>query len=773
MILHGLLLHVRFRPAASVKAGARLALCVFGLAAGAAGAAADEDLTHWVNPLIGTDTSYELSRGNTFPAITRPWGMTSWAPQTGTYENALFYEYKAGTFTGIRTTHQASVWMGGYGEFSFMAITGDPGFLPQQRASPFAHAEERARPESYSVDLPRYGLRLEVTPTSRAAIIRVQSTLSDTVTFVVDPHPPGTEIQLLPQDRLLLAMTQSQMGSAAANFRSFLAAQFDRAPVDFGTWTDSTSLPGSAHGTGNHSGAWVRFADVRARPLVIRVGTSFMGADFALRSIEQELGSAGFQEIADEGRQEWNRLLGRARITGGSQERRVVYYTALYRSLLFPRNWHEIDDKGAIVHFSPYDGLVHSGPMVADFGLWDAFRSHVPLYFLLYPDRGATVLQGLVNCYLEGGWFPKWLNPGYSWGMPGTQAEILFADGWAKGVRDFDVDAAYEGLLRNATEPGEGGRGRLGLDAYERLGYVPGDLIEGSVSRTLEFAYGDYALGTMARDLGHDQDADRFLARAASWRHVFDASTGFVRGRNSDGSWMALDPYEWGGAFVEGNAWQYTWSVLHDVPGLAAAMGGRSALAARLDSFLQAPSTVRPGSYGRMIHEMREFEQFGIGQYNHGNQPCHHVPYLYNYTDSSWKTAPLVRAIGDDLYQPTPAGYPGDEDTGSLGSWFVFTALGFYPIQPGSLTYALGAPRFPRAQLTFENGNVLIVEAVGIEVPGAVYVQSVRFDGQRLEMPFIGHDRLTGGGTLRFDMGTEPDSNLFSGDKDLGKKRSP
>ncbi len=727
----------------------------------AVGAAADDDLTHWVDPLIGTRTSYELSGGNTYPATSRPSGMTSWSPQTFDYENALFYDYSADSLNGIRATHQASVWMSDYGDFSLMPVTGDPGFLPTQRASPFSHDNESSRPESYSVELPRYALRLEVAPTSRAAVIRVRSARSDTVTFIVDPHPPGTRIEILPSEARLQALTATHMGGTPDNFRSFLWAKFDRTPVDWGTWTDSTVHRRATQSEGEHSGAWVRFAGVRATPLIIRVGTSFIGARQAEHNLEREIGDASFDDVAAQGRGEWNELLGRAHVEGGPAERRTVFYSALYRSLLFPRSWHEIDPGGRVIHFSPYDGRVHAGPMVTDLGLWDAYRTHLPLYFLLFPDRGSTILQGLTNAYREGGWFPKWPSPGYRTGMPGTQAEMIFADAWAKHVRDFDAEIAYEGLRKNATEPGDSSRGRLGLAAYDRLGYVPGDLVEGSVSRTLEFAYGDFCVALMAEALGHEADAARFLLRAASWREVFDTSSGFVRGRNADGSWMPLDPYAWGDPFVEGNAWHYTWAVPHDIAGLTEALGGRQALAARLDSFLRAPPTVHVGTYGRMIHEMNELVRAGTGQYAHGNQPCHHVLYLYSHTDSAWKTAPLVRAIGDHLYHAGPDGYPGDEDTGSLGSWYVFTALGLYPIQPGLPIYALGAPRFPRAELTFAEGKNLIVEAVGVEEPGAIYVRSVSLDGVRLLTPFIEHERLLQGGTLRFDMDTAPNLQVY------------
>jgi len=460
--------------------------CLLACTSAAKDGALPLDLTQWVDPLIGTETSYALSGGNTYPAASRPWGQTSWSPQTGGYASGLFYEYGAQSINGIRATHQASVWMSDYGDFSLMAVTGEPGFLPDQRATPFSHEHESSRPQSYSVALPRYGLQFGVAPTSRAAVVQIESADSDTVTLIVDPHPPGNLIEILPAESRLRALTVTRTDGAPENFKSFMVARFDRAPVAWGTWTDSSSHPNTTRAEGDHSGAWIRFAGVRDRPLTLRVGTSFISAAQAELNLSREVEGKSFDEIRMAGRRHWNRLLQRASVEGGTAERRTVFYTALYRSLLFPRDWHETDHKGQMIHFSPYDGKIHAGPMVADIGLWDAYRSHVPLHFLLYPERAGLILRSLLNAYTEGGWFPKWLSPGYRRGMPGTQAEIIFADAWFKGVRDFDANLAYEGLLKNGTEPGDMYRGRLGLASYERLGFVANEVAAGAVSRTLQ-----------------------------------------------------------------------------------------------------------------------------------------------------------------------------------------------------------------------------------------------------------------------------------------------
>lgn len=731
--------------------------------AASAAASPDADLTPWVDPRIGTDTDYERSRGNTYPAAARPGGMTAWAPQTGGYDSNLFYRFRADTLTGLRATHQASVWLGDYGDFSLMPVVGRPGFLAHERGSRYRHEAELARPEAYAVALDDYGLRFEVAPSMRGAVLRVSSEASDTVTFIVDPHPPNTRVDIAPDGRRLRALTLTRIAGVPDNFASHLALAFDRSAIAVGTFTDSTATAGQTRSQGDHSGAYLTFAGVRREPLVVRAGTSFLTADYAERALEREIGGASFEAVAQQGRREWNELLGRVRVEGASDSQRTVLYTALYHCLLFPRTWHEVDPQGQPVHYSPYDGRVRAGPLFADFGLWDTYRTLFPLLTLVYPERVAPVLEGLLNACREGGRFPKWPAPGYREGMPGTQAEAVFADAWSKGVRGFDLDAAYEGLRRDGTEPGGALTGRLGLAAYDSLGYVPADRYPGATSLTLEFAYGDFCLATLARAAGRAADAERFAARSASWRHVFDPVSGFARGRETDGGWQEpFDPFAWGDPFVEGNAWHYTWAVPHDVAGLVAAMGGPAAFAARLDSFFAAPATYRTGSYGRVIHEMRELADAGTGQYGHGNQPGHHIPYLYNAAGQPWKTQALVRGLVDRHYRAAPDGLAGDEDTGSLSSWYLFSVLGFYPLCPGRPAYTLGAPRFDEAILQLPGGRTLTVEANGALPPERRYVQAVRWNGTAVREPWIAHADLAAGGTLTFEMGTGPNREWFT-----------
>jgi predicted alpha-1,2-mannosidase len=736
---------------------------------------AAEDLSQWVDPLIGSETSLRLSRGNVYPAAARPMGMTWWSPQTRAYSHvgpdtfltsALFYTYQDSTISGLRATHQANVWIGDYGAFSLFPVTGSRSsggaFSARQRASRFRHETEKAKPNVYGVYLDDYGLRVEVAPTMRAAVLRVSSADSDTVTFIVDPHPAQTLCQLLPGEGRIQATTLSHTGGTPDNFAAHMALEFDRLPHDFGTWTDSTVASGATQGAGPHTGCYMRFPGVLKRPLTIKVGTSFLSTGYASANLAREVGGRSFDDIVREGQQEWNQLLGRVALSGVSDEQRRMFYTALYRSLLSPWTLHEIDPLGRVVHYSPYDGRVRAGPMYSGFGLWDSYRTLFPLFALLYPQRYLQVLEGLINAHEEGGAYPKWPSPGYREGMPGTQTEMLFADAWLKGLRDFDLQRAYRGVQENGTIPGDGQSRRLGLSDYDRLGFVPADRYPGAASRTLEFAYGDFCLAILAEAAGKATDAARFAARSRNWQHLFDARSGFIRGRLGDGAWLEpFDPVAWGDPYVEGSAWHYAFSVPHDVAGLTAALGGPQALAARLDRFFQSPPVYRTGTYGRVIHEMRELAALGVGQYAHGNQPGHHVPYLYNHASMPWKTQALVRHIVDTLYQATPAGFAGDEDSGSLSSWYVLSTLGIYPACPGTPRYELGAPRFERAELYLPNGKRLVIEGQGAQVADNRYVQSAHLNDRPLHETFVLHDEIVSGGVLRFDMGAAPNPEWY------------
>ena len=717
-------------------------------AAGAAGTPVDH-----VMPLMGTDSEPSLSAGNVYPAIARPWGMNSWTPQTGKMTSPWFYGYRQLKIRGFRQTHQPSPWMGDYGAFAVFPMTGAPVFDEERRASWFSHKAEAAAPYRYRVYLADYDTTFEMTPTARAAMMRVTYPQTDSPLFLVDLIAGGKEKGTLAVDRAARRITgridcQGGRGAVSKGFANHFVLTFDR---DF-------EIVG---GVPPEAGVIVRFAPTaRGEQVVVRVASSFIDGGQAVRNL-RELGEDGFDAIAAQGRAEWDALLSRVRVSGGTEDRLRTFYTCLYRALLFPRIHWEVDAAGGIVHRSPVaDDTVAKGYYYAGTGFWDTFRSLFPLLNFLYPEVNAKMTAGLENCWKECGWLPEWSNPGLAACMIGNNSASVVADAWLSGVREgYDVQALYEALVHGANNmhPGNESVGRAGVRAYNEMGYVPRDAgVRESAARTLEYAYDDWCIAQLARAIGRPADeVALYEARARNWRNVFNPATGLMCGRAADGTFdPSFDPFRWGGDFTEGNALHYTWSVFHDVAGLMAAMGGREAFVRRLDSVFALPPVFDVGAYGRVIHEIREMQIAGFGQYAHGNQPIQHMIYLYDWAGEPWKTQHWVREAMDRLYAPMPDGYCGDEDNGQTSAWYVWSALGFYPVCPGSGEYALGAPLFARADIAFPSGVRLVIEA-----PGAAenrFVERLELDGKELARTYVRRAELQKGGRLSFTMAPRP-----------------
>jgi predicted alpha-1,2-mannosidase len=693
------------------------------------------------DPLVGTDSSFELSHGSTYPAVFLPFAMSNWTAQTG--EGGWPYQYRKDKIRGFRSTHRPSAWMSDWGSFSVMPMTGELRLAPDQRASKFRHREEDARAYRYRVLLEDYGIQAETAPTRHGGILRFTFPKAEHAWVVIDDRPGGSAIHIDPVARTIGGINSSAPRSTAANFRVYFVAVFDRAFTVHGVSDDA---------------AWVGFATKQGERITVRVGTSLIGAEQARRNLDREIPQPDFDRVASDARAEWDRELGRIEVAGGSEADRRTFYTALYHAFQMPRMLAETDASGAAVHCSPYDGKVHSGPMFSDTGFWDTFRAEFPLLALLQPARDAEIIRAMLNAFDEGGWIPRWPNPAETNVMIGTHADSVIADAYAKGIRDYDVDKAYRALHKDATQTGSGAfEGRGGLEDYVRLGYVPADHgVPESVSRALEYAYDDFCVATLARALGKADDYRTFTARSRNYRNVFDPSAGFMRGRTASGAWVQpFDPLDWGGVFTEGNAWQWLWSVQQDVPGLIELLGGRDAFIHKLDALFHMTSDFKVGGYGKVIHEMTESKLENMGQYAHINEPVHHVIYLYDYVGQPWKAQKLVREVMARLYQPGPGGWLGDEDTGQMSAWYVFSALGLYPVVPGRPIYALGTPLFTHATIHLENGRTFTVEAVR-RAPNDVYVQSVTWRGRALEGPWIEHSQITTGGDLRFVLGPRP-----------------
>ena len=713
------------------------------------------------SPLMGTDSEFLLSHGNTYPAIALPFGMNFWTPQTRKNGDGWAYAYDDHKIVGIKQTHQPSPWINDYAAFSLMPVTGGNKITEAERASWFSHKAEVARPYYYSVYLADHDVIAEVTPTERASLFRFTFPAADSSSVVIDAFAGGSMVEVIPSERKIIGYCRNNHGGVPENFHNYFVIIFDREFDFFSTWVDGELSPGIRVQEGDHAGAVIGFRTERGEVVTARVASSFISPEQALLNLERETGSRSFDEIMEAGRNIWNRDLGRIRVEGGSDDQVRTFYSTLYRTLLFPRMFHEVDAGGKIIHYSPYNGEIRPGRLFTDNGFWDTFRAAMPLITLMYPEVSSQIMEGLVNAYLESGWLPEWASPGHRDCMIGSNSASLIADAWLKGIRGYEIDTLWNALIKNTKGHGPvHSVGRYGAAYYNSLGYVPYDVgINENVARTLEYAYADWCLWRLGSALGRpEEEISLYAARAQNYRNVFDKESRLMRGRDEDGTFQSpFSPYKWGDAFTEGNSWHYTWSVFQDIAGLAELMGGPEKMAEMLDSVFIVPPIFDDSYYGFPIHEIREMQIMNMGNYAHGNQPIQHMIYLYNYTPEPWKTQKWVREVMDKLYNYAPDGYCGDEDNGQTSAWYVFSALGFYPVTPGTGEYVIGSPLFNKATVTFEDGNVLVIEAPGNSREN-IYVGEVSLNGSRVEVNYINHKQLQSGGKLIFAMRPDPDT---------------
>ena len=726
-------------------------------------APADEvDLTpaDLASPLMGTDSEFLLSHGNTYPAVALPWGMNFWTPQTRKNGDGWTYTYDDHKIVGIKQTHQPSPWINDYASFSLMPVTGGSRVTEEERASWFSHKAEVAKPWYYSAYLADYDITAEVTPTERAALFRFTFPGSDSSAVVIDAFAGGSMVTIIPEQNRVVGYCRNNHGGVPENFHNWFVIEFDRSFDFWSAAIDGELVPGTDVQEGDRAMAVIGFRTDRGEVVTARVASSFISPEQAFLNLERETAGRTFNEVRDAGRKRWNAELGRIRVEGGTDDQVRTFYSTLYRTLLFPRMFYEVDNQENIMHYSPYNGKVLPGRMFTDNGFWDTFRAAMPLITLMYPGMSSHIMEGLVNAYLESGWLPEWASPGHRNCMIGSNSASLIADAYLKGVRGYDIDTLWNALVKNTLGHGPvHSVGRYGAEYYNKLGYVPYDAgINENVARTLEYAYADWCLWRLARELGRPQeDIDLYAARAQNYKNVFDSESKLMRGRNLDGTFQSpFSPYKWGDAFTEGNSWHYTWSVFHDVAGLADMMGGDDEMARMLDSVFIVPPLFDDSYYGFPIHEIREMQIMNMGNYAHGNQPIQHMIYLYNYTPEPWKTQMRVREVMDKLYNYTPDGYCGDEDNGQTSAWYVFSALGFYPVTPGTGEYALGSPLFTKATVTLADGREMVIKAPG-NGSGRVYVSRVKLNGRILDVNYVTHSQLTSGGILEFSMSPEPE----------------
>lgn len=738
-----------------------IAFCAISMAASVTVNAAEKTPVDYVNPLVGTLSKFQLSTGNTYPAIAMPWGMNFWTPQTGRMGDGWVYTYTADKIRGFKQTHQPSPWMNDYGQFSILPTTGSPVFDENKRASWFSHKAEEARPYYYRTYLADYDVVTELAPTDRAALFRFTFPDADSAFVVVDAFDRGSHVEIIPGENKIVGYTTRNSGGVPKNFRNYFVVEFDKPFTYKAAVADGDIRKDELAFSGNHAGAIIGFPTKRGEQVHARVASSFISPEQAELNLK-ELGNKTFEQVKESGRDRWNEVLGRVEVVDNDLDKLRTFYSCLYRSVLFPRGFYEYDAQGQPVHYSPYNGEVRPGYMYTDTGFWDTFRALFPLVNLLYPAEAAKMQEGLVNAYEESGYLPEWASPGHRFCMVGNNSASVVADAYLKGIRGYDVDKLWDAVVHGADNYLEGSSsGRMGHQYYNKLGYVPYNVgINESAARTLEYAYDDWCIYQLGKALGKpEKEIARYAKSAMNYKNLFDKEYKLMCGRNEDGSFARpFSPLKWGDAFTEGNSWHYSWSVFHDPEGLIKLMGGKEGFNEMMDSVFIVPPVFDDSYYGGVIHEIREMQIMNMGNYAHGNQPIQHMIYLYGYSGEPWKAQQHVREVMDKMYNSNFDGYCGDEDNGQTSAWYVFSAMGFYPVCPGSNEYVLGTPYFKNMKLHLENGKTVELNAPE-NSDDNYYIKSLTLDGKNYTKNYVTHKQLLDGVTFDYMMAPQPNTS--------------
>ncbi len=715
------------------------------LATGQACAIAPISPVDWVNAYIGTQGEGS-EYGGTMPLVTAPFGMTNWTAQTRQNRISVSsYEYDDTTLSGFIGTHQPAIWMGDFGYVTLMPEIGEIKVAPDSRKLSFTRADEVATPYFYSVKLQTKSgdeILSELTATEHCGYLRFTFPRGSEGSVYVE----GTRLNIKGEivvdaaRREITGFNPDRMDSHLGpfklpNFKGYFVVRFRNPVRDAHAIDGVRSLPGEVSADNTNAGAYATF-DTRENNVVeAQVGTSFISIDEARAHLDTELPSWDFDKTRAALKKIWNDKLGAISIDGASDDERHIFYTGLYHALLYPRSMTE-DGR----YYSGFDDKVHTGTSYTAFSIWDTFRAENSLLTLIAPERIDGMIQALLQDYREGGWMPKWPNPSYTNIMIATHADSLVAEAINKGFHGFDRKLAYAAVYKDAMTPPDEDQtrhwydgepftpyeARAGLSWFKELGFIPADKTSESASSMLEDTYDDYAVAQVARAVSNDKDYRFFLERSRAYRNIFNPATGFMQAKNADGSWASADA-----GWTEGDKWVYLFAPLHDIAGVMQLLGGEAPFIAKLD------------------------EHFSGGHNKHDNEPSHHYGYLYDFAGVPWKTQARVRAIAREAYSNTPTGILGNEDCGQMSAWYIFTAMGFYPLNPASAEYMIGSPLFKRATLNLPNGRHFEISAAE-NSPANVYIQSAKLNGKPLAVPVITYAQIEAGGKLEFAMGPQP-----------------
>jgi len=781
-----------------------LAALAFSLCRSASGRSAEE----YVNILGGTDSKYDFSHGNSLPLMGLPWSADTWAVQSNLNDvDGWWFHPKDRRFLGIRNTRQPSPWINDYGQFLLTAsMPGDPA---QAAENPFWSGYNPASsvwsPYYFKTILLAYGTdkgqtTLEFSPSRHGGVMRVSFPpvssgyensgfdQSRRIAIILNGGNDTSSVKKIDGTTFITGVSVKNSGGVDSLKHYFAAA------IYFGAKGNDNSVP-TADSHADNNWAWVSVPpSAGSNVITVRVGTSFISEEQALLNLRREVGpSQAFEAVTEQARDAWRKQLSKLNLVdvgaGYSEQQqedlRTVFYSTQYRASLFPRQLTETNEAGEVVHWSPYrpEGGVFPGPLSADSGFWDAYSTVYPFHSLVNrKELGEEMLSGWLNAFKEGGWLPKWSSPGYRKGMVGTMGDVTLADAIVKEVPGFDVDVAYEAIRKDAFEaPPEGveGVGRVCLQGYVEYGAIPsnGPMTTGgncyeTVSRTLNYLQSDWAIAQAARKLGKTDDADALAQRSANFSLLFNSKTGFFQSKRADEKegfvfGPTFDQYAWGGDYTEGGPWQYKFYVPYDPSGLAALYkeSGRD-ICEELRRTQTTTSAYHIGAYSEEIHEQTEMPENCWGQYEHNNQPVHHMLYMFAAVDPQSSITGACAASGQmylrraltQLYKPGTDMFPGDEDNGQMSAWFLLSSMGLYSLSPGSTDYRIGSPLFSRVEITLGGGSEskkLIIEANN-NGPNNMFVHAVRWNGVALKQNLVPYASLMAGGTLSFDMADKP-----------------
>ncbi|MFT4153417.1 GH92 family glycosyl hydrolase [Parafilimonas sp.] len=728
------------------------------------------DPAELVNPLMGTMSKPALSTGNMFPAVAVPWGMNQWTAQTGRMGDGWIYTYDADKIRGFKQTHQPSCWIGDYGQFSVMPVTGKMVFDQDARASWFSHKAETAKPYYYSVYLADYNVTAECTPADRGAQFRFTFPKTDSAFIVVDAFDNGSYIKIIPSEKKVIGYSTKQHDLGhMPDFKNFFVIYFDRPFDNAHTWEGNKLNETGLETKADHAGAIIGFKTQRGEQVHMRIATSFISFEQAELNYKREVAGDAFEQTMARAKKLWNDRLKRIETEGASLDQLRTFYSCLYRTMFYPHKMYEMDAANRPVHYSPHTGKVYPGYRFSGIGFWDTFRALYPLLNLLAPSINREMQAGLVNDYKEGGWLPEWSALGYTNIMVGNNSAAVVSDAYIKGLRGYDINTLYQALLHGANNEGPNATGRKGISYYKELGYVPYNVkINESAARTLEYAFDDFAIYQLGKALGRPEaETEIYKKRSQNYHNLFDAEYNLMRGKNKNGSFQTpFNPFKWGDAFTEGNSWHYTWSVFQDVQGLIDLMGGKENFVKQLDTVFALPPAYDDSYYGTVIHEIREMQIAHMGQYAHGNEPIQHMTYLYNYAGAPWKAQYWVRETLNRMYKPAPDGYCGDEDNGQTSAWYVFSALGFYPVTSCVDQYVIGTPLFKKVTIYLENGKKIAINAPDNNDQNR-YIKSAKVNGRPYTKNWLSFSSMQKGMTVDFEMDAQPNKARGISDADV------